>query len=129
MLFLVLKKGSIGQNHCSPNSNYQIKNSFSSKNSHSLLLRGFLPLFKAIWKTLQDMEREENGMILLFKVKLRQWCTENASVWPCNILEKTYSLRVTRVRPSRKTFISQNTGNVTVAIKITYKSVTNLVVF
>ena len=65
-----LEKGLNGQNHSSPDSNHQIKEFPFQQNFSFPFTEAITSLFKAIRKTLQDMEQEQNGIILLFKLKL-----------------------------------------------------------
>ena len=66
------------------------------------------------------MGQEQNAVVLPFKLKLEKSCTENGWVYLCNISEVTETKRVTRAKPSRKTLMSNNTGDVTGTSKTTH---------
>ena len=66
------------------------------------------------------MRQEQNPMVLPFKLKLENCCTENGRVYLSNIADVTEKKWVTRVKPGRKTLMSKNDGGVTGTSKTTH---------
>ena len=58
-------------------------------------------------------------MVLHFKLKLEKCCTENGRVYLSNIADVAESKWITGAKPSRKTLMSKNAGDVTGTSKTT----------